>query len=100
MPAKVKPDFNVSGKLYAEVMTNANGVVSKYAEPADAAKPDVHWRIYVFKKGEEGIQLTLHLHRQQKYAIGRDPKVRVYFLFRFVLCTSDACSRFDRLPTF
>jgi hypothetical protein len=73
-PPKVKPNFALSGKLYEAEMTNANGVVSKYAEPADAAQPDRHWRVYVFKQGTEGIQDTLHIHRQQKYAIGRDPR--------------------------
>jgi smad nuclear-interacting protein 1 len=66
----------VSGKLYEAAMTNANGVVCKYAEPQDAAQPDRKWRIYVFKQGIEGIQDTLHISKQSKFSIGRDPKVQ------------------------
>ncbi len=57
---KFKANFELTGKLYAEVMTNANGVVAKYAEPADGAKPEQKWRIYVFKEGVEGVQGTCH----------------------------------------
>lgn len=53
---KVKPNFELSGKLYAEVMTNDKGVVAKYAEPADSCKPDGRWRIYVFKSGTDGVK--------------------------------------------
>lgn len=52
---KAKPNFGLSGQLYAERMTH-NGVVQKYAEPTDAAKPEQKWRIYVFKQGIDGIK--------------------------------------------
>jgi hypothetical protein len=53
--AKAKPNFGLSGQLYAERMTQ-NGVVQKYAEPTDAATPEQKWRIYVFKQGVDGIK--------------------------------------------
>lgn len=50
-----------------------NGVVMKWSEPLDAAKPDRQWRLYVFK--EDALIETLHLHRQSSYLIGRDNRV-------------------------
>jgi smad nuclear-interacting protein 1 len=47
-----KPNFERSGLLAAE--TNVyNGVIVKYNEPSDAAKPNIKWRWYVFKGEKE-----------------------------------------------
>jgi smad nuclear-interacting protein 1 len=50
-----------------------NGVTLKWAEPPDAAKPELQWRLYVFK-GSDLIE-TLHLHRQNSYLFVRDERV-------------------------
>ena len=49
------------------------GVVLKWSEPLDGAKPSKQWRLYVFKNDE--ISETLHLHRQSAYLFGRDKRV-------------------------
>ena len=49
------------------------GVVLKWSEPLDSAKPSKQWRLYVFKNEE--IAETLHVHRQSAYLIGRDERV-------------------------
>lgn len=57
---KEKPNFGLSGKL-TEDRNTVNGVVIKYAEPADARKPKRRWRLYPFK-GEKALP-TLYIHR-------------------------------------
>ncbi|KAF3423129.1 hypothetical protein E2986_02299 [Frieseomelitta varia] len=69
---KEKPNFELSGKLTEDTNT-VNGVVIKYAEPADARKPKRRWRLYPFK-GEKALP-TLYIHRQSAYLMGRDRKV-------------------------
>ncbi|XP_043520781.1 smad nuclear-interacting protein 1-like [Frieseomelitta varia] len=69
---KEKPNFELSGKLTEEANT-VNGVVIKYAEPADARKPKRRWRLYPFK--EEKALPTLYVHRQSAYLMGRDRKI-------------------------
>lgn len=49
---KVEPNFGLSGKLAAETNT-VKGVELKYNEPAEAAKPSIKWRLYVFKGDEQ-----------------------------------------------
>ncbi|KAL9265065.1 FHA domain-containing protein [Drosera capensis] len=48
---KQKPSFELSGKLAAET-NRVRGVTLLFTEPPDARKPDVRWRLYVFKGGE------------------------------------------------
>lgn len=69
---KEKPNFKLSGKLTEEANT-VNGVVIKYAEPADARKPKRRWRLYPLK--EEKALPTLYVHRQSAYLMGRDRKI-------------------------
>lgn len=69
---KEKPNFQTSGKL-TEDRNTVNGVVIKYAEPAEARKPKRRWRLYPFK-GEEALPV-LYIHRQSAYLIGRDRKI-------------------------
>ena len=71
---KIKPDFNVSGKL-AEETNLVNGVLLKYTEPAEARKPKLRWRLYPFKK-EDSLPI-IYIHRQSSYLMGRDHKVGV-----------------------
>lgn len=69
---KEKPNFGLSGKLLED--TNmVNGVVITYAQPPEARKPKVRWRLYPFK-GDESLP-TMFIHRQSAYLLGRDRKV-------------------------
>ncbi|KAI6178011.1 3-methylcrotonyl-CoA carboxylase 2 [Aphelenchoides besseyi] len=66
------PSFEPSGKLAADTNT-FKGVVIKYNEPPEAAKPKLRWRLYPMK-GEEVMQ-PIYIHRQSAYLIGRDRKI-------------------------
>ncbi|KAI9267438.1 SMAD/FHA domain-containing protein [Sporodiniella umbellata] len=66
------PNFGLSGALAKETNT-VKGVELKYNEPPEATKPELKWRLYVFK-GKDQIDL-LHIHRQSAYLIGRDRAV-------------------------
>ena len=72
---KVKADFGLSGALAKDANTGNmyNGVVLKWSEPQDSARPTKQWRLYVMKNGT--IAETLHLHRQSAYLFGRDTRV-------------------------
>ncbi|KAG6790601.1 hypothetical protein POTOM_006759 [Populus tomentosa] len=48
---KQEPSFELSGKLAAET-NRVRGVTLLFTEPPDAKKPNVRWRLYVFKGGE------------------------------------------------
>jgi len=84
---KFKADFGLSGALAKDEKTGniVNGVVLKFTEPIDAAKPSQLWRFYVFK-GDEIIE-TLYLHRQSAYLLGRDDRVAD------LLITHPSCSK-------
>lgn len=69
---KQKPNYRVSGLLVAEKNTK-NGIVLKWADPVDAAKPTQKWRLYPFKDGES--LPILHIHRHHNYLIGRERRV-------------------------
>jgi hypothetical protein len=47
---KLKPNFELSGKLSEEARTTESGVVLKFAEPPDARIPSQRWRLYPFKE--------------------------------------------------
>eukprot|EP01071_Lankesteria_metandrocarpae_P008327 Lankesteria_metandrocarpae@DN4938_c0_g1_i1.p1 len=75
-PKKVEePNFEVTGLLAAETSTR-NGVVLKHSSPPEGRTPDKRWRLYMFKGnvGDEPSKI-LHLHRQQCYLVGKDPRV-------------------------
>ncbi|CAD7695264.1 unnamed protein product [Ostreobium quekettii] len=67
------PNFGLSGKLAEEANTE-KGVVLKYSEPPEASKPDLRWRLYVFKNGEVCGE-PIPVHRQSCYLFGRDRNV-------------------------
>jgi smad nuclear-interacting protein 1 len=69
---KLQPNYATTGKL-AEETNKVNGVVLKWSEPADAAKPTKKWRMYVFK-GKESLE-PYHLHRQSGFLLGRERRV-------------------------
>ncbi|KAJ0986114.1 hypothetical protein J5N97_004470 [Dioscorea zingiberensis] len=68
-----KPSFELSGKL-AEETNRVRGVTLLFTEPADARKPEVRWRLYVFKGGEVQNE-PLYIHRQSCYLFGRERRV-------------------------
>jgi len=70
---KVKPDFNLSGKLSEEQRTTTNGTILKFTEPADARKPDRNWKLMPFK-GQEPLE-TIPIHNKSVYLFGRDRSV-------------------------
>ncbi|XP_021892883.1 FHA domain-containing protein DDL isoform X2 [Carica papaya] len=70
---KDKPSFELSGKLAAET-NRVRGVTLLFSEPPDARKPDVRWRLYVFKAGEV-LNEPLYIHRQSCYLFGRERRV-------------------------
>ncbi|XP_042058074.1 FHA domain-containing protein DDL-like isoform X1 [Salvia splendens] len=68
-----KPSFELSGKLAAET-NRVKGVTLLFNEPPDARKPEVRWRLYVFKGGEV-LNDPLYVHRQSCYLFGRERRV-------------------------
>jgi smad nuclear-interacting protein 1 len=72
---KVKSNFGLTGALAKDERTGNvhNGVLLKYSEPLDAAKPNQLWRLYVFK--DDALVETLHIHRLSMYLAGREDKV-------------------------
>ncbi|KAL3821025.1 hypothetical protein ACJIZ3_006930 [Penstemon smallii] len=70
---KHKPSFELSGKL-AEETNRFRGVTLLFNEPPDARKPDIRWRLYVFKGGEV-LNEPLYVHRQTCYLFGRERRV-------------------------
>ncbi|XP_071693223.1 uncharacterized protein [Rutidosis leptorrhynchoides] len=70
---KQKPSFELSGKLAAET-NRVNGVTLLFTVPPDARKPDIRWRLYVFKGGEV-LNEPLYVHRQTCYLFGRERRV-------------------------
>uniref|UniRef100_A0A803M117 FHA domain-containing protein n=1 Tax=Chenopodium quinoa TaxID=63459 RepID=A0A803M117_CHEQI len=85
---KQKPSFELSGKL-AEETNRVKGITLLFTEPPDARKPNVRWRLYVFKGGEvlngrleRAVRLNLYLileplyvHRQSCYLFGRERRI-------------------------
>ncbi|CAK9317694.1 unnamed protein product [Citrullus colocynthis] len=70
---KDKPSFELSGKLAAET-NRVRGITLLFNEPPEARKPDVRWRLYVFKAGEV-LNEPLYIHRQSCYLFGRERRV-------------------------
>ncbi|KAK7305064.1 hypothetical protein VNO77_42963 [Canavalia gladiata] len=70
---KQKPSFELSGKLAAET-NRVRGVTLLFNEPPEARKPDIKWRLYVFKAGEV-LNEPLYIHRQSCYLFGRERRV-------------------------
>lgn len=67
-----EPDFKPSGKLLEDT-NQYNGVVIKYSQPPEAKKPNLHWRLYMFKANE--CLDTLYIHRHKAFLIGKDRRV-------------------------
>ncbi|CAI0379973.1 unnamed protein product [Linum tenue] len=63
----------LSGKLAAET-NRVRGVTLLFNEPPEARKPNIRWRLYVFKGGEV-LNEPLYIHRQSCYLFGRERRV-------------------------
>ena len=50
----IEPNYGLSGKL-AEESNTVKGVVMLHAEPPEARKPGLRWRLYTFKNGVRPI---------------------------------------------
>ncbi|EEF39433.1 nuclear inhibitor of protein phosphatase-1, putative [Ricinus communis] len=70
---KQQPSFELSGKLAAET-NRVRGVTLLFNEPPEASKPNIRWRLYVFKAGEV-LNEPLYIHRQSCYLFGRERRV-------------------------
>ncbi|CAM8888039.1 unnamed protein product [Rhodiola kirilowii] len=70
---KEQPSFELSGKL-ADETNRVKGVTLLFNEPPEARKPDIRWRLYVFKAGEM-LNEPLYIHRQSCYLFGRERRV-------------------------
>ncbi|CAN0865064.1 FHA domain-containing protein DDL, partial [Linum grandiflorum] len=70
---KQKPSFELSGKLAAET-NRFRGITLLFNEPPEARKPNIRWRLYVFKGGEV-LNEPLYIHRQSCYLFGRERRV-------------------------
>ncbi|OVA19169.1 Forkhead-associated (FHA) domain [Macleaya cordata] len=70
---KQQPSFELSRKLAAET-NRVKGVTLLFTEPPDARKPNVRWRLYVFKAGKV-LNEPLYIHRQSCYLFGRERRV-------------------------
>jgi len=70
---KLKPNFELSGKLSEEARTTSTGAVLKFMEPADAQVPTIKWRLYPFK-GDEALD-PISLTHKSCYIFGRDKAV-------------------------
>ncbi|RVX08524.1 FHA domain-containing protein DDL [Vitis vinifera] len=51
-----------------------SGITLLFTEPPEARKPDIRWRLYVFKAGEV-LNEPLYIHRQSCYLFGRERRV-------------------------
>ncbi|KAI4311078.1 hypothetical protein MLD38_036009 [Melastoma candidum] len=70
---KQQPSFELSGKLAAET-NRVRGITLLFNEPPEARKPDIRWRLYVFKGGE-ALNEPLYIHRQSCYLFGRERRI-------------------------
>lgn len=67
-PVNNKPNLQLSGALAQDTNTH-RGIVIKYNEPPEAAKPDKRWFLFPFK-GEQTLE-QIPIYRQSAYLLGR-----------------------------
>lgn len=68
----------------------------QWCEPADAAKPNLKWRVYEFKDGK--IVDTKYLHRCSAFLIGRDERVCDWILLHESISKQHAVFQFRKVP--
>ncbi|MCO5581721.1 hypothetical protein L7F22_035610 [Adiantum nelumboides] len=69
----------VPNPMYANIglhpgFQGTQGVTLLFTEPPEARKPNVRWRLYIFKDGEP-FNEPLYIHRQTCYLFGRERRV-------------------------
>jgi len=69
---KELPNFNLSSKLLEDTNKVA-GVVVKYSKPKEAEKPDLNWKLFVYR--EHKFLETMNIYRQDGYLIGKDIRI-------------------------
>lgn len=72
-PPKEEPNFEASGLLAVED-NSKNGIPLKFTCPAEARRPDIKWRLYVFTKTDEAPKI-IPIHRSVGYLFGKDRRV-------------------------
>ncbi|KAK8790873.1 hypothetical protein WA158_005504 [Blastocystis sp. Blastoise] len=95
---KETPSFGLSGALQKDKNTGLvyKGVVMKWAEPADAAKPNIKWMLFEIKDGN--IINTLYLHRCSAFLFGRDDRVCDKVLQHASISKQHAVIQFRKVP--
>ncbi|KNB45659.1 hypothetical protein JH06_0720 [Blastocystis sp. subtype 4] len=98
MIEKEEANYKVTGALGKDKNTGVmyNGVLLKWCEPADAAKPNLKWRVYEFKDGK--IVDTKYLHRCSAFLIGRDERVCDWILLHESISKQHAVFQFRKVP--
>ncbi|KAK2961456.1 putative Smad nuclear interacting protein 1 [Blattamonas nauphoetae] len=72
-PQKELPNFQPSGRLATEGAM-WRGIFLKWDEPEDAVKPNVKWRLYVFK-GSELAEDPIPISTRPGFLFGRDKRI-------------------------
>ncbi|TXG67748.1 hypothetical protein EZV62_009023 [Acer yangbiense] len=87
---KEKPSFELSGKLAAET-NRFRGITLLFNEPPEARKPDVRWRLYVFKGGEVLNGVYSYLSLNLFSLLPRKQHISLAFIFvrKFVIHCPD-----------
>ena len=96
-----KPNFGLSGALAKDMQTGNvyKGVQLKFKEPPEARCPsNTQWRLYVFKKGKEGVLETLHISKQSAYLMGRNADIADIPLLHPSLSGQHAVLQYRAMP--
>ena len=105
---KEEANYKVTGALGKDKNTGVmyNGVLLKvdedrlyydqWCEPADAAKPNMKWRVFEFKDKE--IVDTKYLHRCSAFLIGRDERVCDWIMMHESISKQHAVFQFRKVP--
>ncbi|XP_951926.1 uncharacterized protein TA15135 [Theileria annulata] len=71
---KEKPNFEPSGLLAIET-NNRNGIQLKYVVPEESIKPDLSWRLYIFKSNDKEPPKVIKIDEKEYYLIGKDHRI-------------------------
>ena len=83
-PPKQSINLGLSGKLAAHANTTTGGSILKYQPPADAALPNLSYRLYCFPSASASASASaappsppapLYIHSQSTYRVGRETSV-------------------------
>ncbi|KAK8826905.1 hypothetical protein WA577_007408 [Blastocystis sp. JDR] len=98
MLEKETANYETTGALGKDRNTGVmyNGVLLKWCEPTDAAKPTLKWRMYEFK--DNRIIDTKYLHRCSAFLIGRDERVCDWLMLHESISKQHAVLQFRKVP--